>query len=99
DMRTHDEGLEFIQILKRRYPKMPVIMISAVGTFDEGALARQHGAIFVLSKSRIDAEISTLYSKLDQIFNHLEQVRSLQEYVEDAIQNQKDSSALRQELN
>jgi DNA-binding response OmpR family regulator len=99
DMRTHDEGLEFIQQVKRRYPKLPIIMISAVGTFDEGALARQYGALFVLSKSRIDAEINTLYDKLNQIYTHFDQVRNLQERVEDALQNQKDTQALRQELN
>ncbi len=78
DMRTHDEGLNFIQNVKERFPTLPIIMISAVGTFDEGALARQYGAMFVLSKSRIEEEIETLYSRLETIFKHLETIESLQ---------------------
>ena len=82
DMRTHDEGLHFIRDVKQRYPHMPTIMISAVGTFDEGALARQYGATFVLSKSRIDAEIDTLYQRLDRIYQLLDRIASLREQVE-----------------
>jgi DNA-binding NarL/FixJ family response regulator len=86
DMRTHDEGLHFIREVKKRYPHIPMIMISAVGTFDEGALARQYGAIFVISKSRIDAEIDTLYQRLDRIYEILETIRQLREQIDDAMQ-------------
>ncbi len=82
DMRTHDEGLQFILDVKKRYPHLPVIMISAVGTFDEGALARQYGATFVLSKSRIDAEIDTLYQRLNRIYSILDQIDKLNDTVE-----------------
>lgn len=87
DMRTHDEGLSFIREVKRRYPKMPVIMISAVGTFDEGALARQYGAVFVLSKSRIDSEIDTLYQRLGRIFGHFERMGALADRVDAIVQD------------
>jgi len=100
DMRTHDEGLDFIRELKKHVPKLPVIMISAVGSFDEGALARQYGAAFVLSKSRIDEEINTLYKKLDQLFEHREQVKNLAERLELALQDGGESlENLRGELN
>ncbi len=100
DMRTHDEGLQFIRDVKRQYPHMPIIMISAVGTFDEGALARQYGAMFVMSKSRIDAEISTLYQQLDSIFCILQHISQLQEQLEDALQSDSpDLEGLQKELN
>ncbi|RJP20219.1 MAG: response regulator [Candidatus Omnitrophota bacterium] len=86
DMRTHDEGLQFIRDVKRQYPHLPIIMISAVGTFDEGALARQYGAMFVLSKSRIEEEINTLYQRLDSIYEHFQRLRYLQDQLEDLLQ-------------
>lgn len=100
DMRTHDEGLDFIREVKRHSPALPMIMISAVGTFDEGALARQYGAMFVLSKSRIDAEIDTLYRGLDTIFNYLDRIRSLRERIDEWLQKgEGDLEALRNDLN
>ena len=78
DMRTRSEGLELIKEVKARYPALPMILISAVGTFDEGALARQYGAMYVISKSRIDEEVENLYSMLDLVFiklNKLEKLR------------------------
>lgn len=85
DMRTHDEGLQFIRDVKQQYPHLPIIMISAVGTFDEGALARQYGATFVLSKSRIDAEIETLYQRLERIYQVLDLIQSYRESVDSSL--------------
>ena len=79
DMRTRTEGLELIRDVKARYPAMPVVLISAVGTFDEGALARQYGAMYVISKSRIDEEVENLYSKLDLVFIRIQQLESLRD--------------------
>jgi len=99
DMRTHDEGLNFIREVKRSHPQTPIIMISAVGSFDEGALARQYGAMFVLSKSRIDEEINTLYQRLDAIYNHFEKMRSLRDRLEEALQKEGEvRDSLRAEL-
>ncbi len=98
DMRTHDEGLQFIREVKRIHPSLPMIMISAVGTFDEGALAREYGAMLVLSKSRIDAEIDTLYKGLDKIFDQLDRIRQFHERVDECIQSEGNSDALRDEL-
>jgi CheY-like chemotaxis protein len=81
DMRTRTEGLELIKDVKARYPTLPVVLISAVGTFDEGALARQYGAMHVISKSRIDEEVENLYSRLDQVFVKLNQLENLSERV------------------
>lgn len=91
DMRTHDEGLTFIREVKRQHPHLPMIMISAVGSFDEGALARQYGAMFVLSKSRIDEEINTLYQKLDTIYSHIEHINSLRERMDNLSSHESDS--------
>jgi CheY-like chemotaxis protein len=85
DMRTHDEGLEFIKKAKSVYPSLPMIMISAVGTFDEGALAQQYGASCVLSKSRIDQEIETLYKRLDQVYEQSQRLDSLKQKVDHVI--------------
>ena len=98
DMRTHDEGLQFIREVKRMHPSLPMIMISAVGTFDEGALAREYGAMLVLSKSRIDAEIDTLYKGLDKIFDQLMRIHHLHERVDECLQNGGDSESLREEI-
>ncbi|MDP8245516.1 MAG: response regulator [Candidatus Hinthialibacter antarcticus] len=98
DMRTHDEGLQFIREVKRMHPSLPMIMISAVGTFDEGALAREYGAMLVLSKSRIDAEIDTLYKGLDKIFDQLNRIHQMHERVDECLHNGGDSEGLREEI-
>lgn len=98
DMRTHDEGLHFIREVKQRYPHLPVIMISAVGTFDEGALARQYGATFVLSKSRIDAEIDALYQRLDRIYQLLDCIVAFRERVEKIVVDESPADGVRGEL-
>jgi len=82
DMRTHTEGLDLIRTVKEQYPRIPVILISAVGTFDEGALARELGALYVISKSRIDEEIENLYQCLDDIKGMLRRLRGVRERVE-----------------
>jgi len=99
DMRTHDEGLVFIREVKQRHPRLPVIMISAVGTFDEGALARQYGATFVLSKSRIDAEIGALYQRLEWLYEVLDRIEALRNRVDDVLAKEsEDPSVICQEL-
>lgn len=65
-MRTQTEGLELIRQLKQFDPLLPVVMISAVGTFEEGAEAMRLGAARVISKSRIDEEMDSLYKTLEQ---------------------------------
>lgn len=64
-MRTETEGLDLIQAVKSTQPLTPIIMISAVGTFEEGAKAQKYGASAVLSKSRIEDEIDHLYNAID----------------------------------
>jgi CheY-like chemotaxis protein len=66
-MRTEREGLELIRRLKSEIPLVPIIMISAVGTFEEGALATQYGAAFVVSKSRIEEELDPLYAQINRV--------------------------------
>ena len=64
-MRTETEGLDLIKAVKLSQPLLPIIMISAVGTFEEGAQAQKLGASAVLSKSRIEDEIDRLYAAID----------------------------------
>jgi len=101
DMRTRTEGLELIRDVKARYPTLPVVLISAVGTFDEGALARQYGAMYVISKSRIDEEVENLYSKLDQVFIKLRQLDNLRERLDEFLsqEDMAQAPALEAELN
>ena len=56
-MTTETEGLDLIRQVRSAYPLLPIIMISAVGTFEEGALAQKYGAVSVISKSRIEEDI------------------------------------------
>jgi CheY-like chemotaxis protein len=65
-MRTDREGLELIRQVKTEMPLVPIIMISGVGTFEEGALATQYGANAVVSKSRIEEELDPLYQQIDR---------------------------------
>lgn len=65
-MRHATEGLDLIRQVRALRPRLPVIMISAVGTFDEGAEAMRLGAARVLGKARIDAEIDRLYEAIDE---------------------------------
>jgi CheY-like chemotaxis protein len=63
-MRTDREGLDLIEILKAYDPVLPVIMISGVGSFEEGALATKMGAAHVIHKSRIEDEMEGFFEML-----------------------------------
>jgi CheY-like chemotaxis protein len=76
-MRTDREGLELIRRLKSELPLIPIIMISAVGTFEEGALATQYGATHVVSKSRIEEELDPLYEQIERCYQQLLHSREL----------------------
>lgn len=64
-MRTPKEGLDVIRAIRKVEPLVPVVMISAVGTFEEGAEASRLGAHAVISKSRIDEELESLYATIE----------------------------------
>jgi CheY-like chemotaxis protein len=64
-MRSPTEGLDLIRRVKSAEPLLPIIMISAVGTFEEGAEAQRLGAARVVSKSRIDDEIGPLLAQIE----------------------------------
>jgi len=74
-MRTETEGLDLIRAVKSVQPLLPIIMISAVGTFEEGAQAQKFGATAVLSKSRIEDEIEKLYDAIEKSRGQLEHAR------------------------
>ncbi len=75
-MRTETEGLDLIRQVKSSNPLLPVIMISAVGTFEEGALAQKYGASSVISKSRIEEEIERLYRAISEARDELARARA-----------------------
>jgi CheY-like chemotaxis protein len=75
-MRTRTEGLDLIKQTKLIDPLIPIVMISAVGTFEEGAQASKLGAIDVISKSRIDKEVERLYRSINRA--HEEHVHNLE---------------------
>lgn len=74
-MRHPTEGLDLIRQVRSLRPHLPVIMISAVGTFDEGAEASRLGACQVISKSKIDEEIGRLYEAIDSASRQYAAVR------------------------
>ncbi|MCA9412315.1 MAG: response regulator [Candidatus Omnitrophica bacterium] len=85
DMTHRTEGLDLIREVKTRYPLMPVILVSAVGTFEEGAKAQELGATAVISKSRIDEELEHLYANLDDIFEQVVAHKALKTKVEQLV--------------
>ena len=86
-MRTPDEGLRLIRTARSLAPCLPVIMISAVGTFDEGAEAIRLGAAHVLSKARIEDEISVLYDCVRRCQETHERARAALNEVRAAAEN------------
>jgi len=101
DMTHRTEGLDLIKEVKMRYPMMPVILVSAVGTFEEGALARELGATTVISKSRIDEELEHLYDCLDEVFERMKTFTSLKSRVDEALESDSvmEDSSLEEEIN
>lgn len=77
-MRHATEGLDLIRQARALRPHLPIIMISAVGTFDEGAEAIRLGAAQVISKSRIDEEMKNLHAAIDNASAQHARVRELQ---------------------
>ena len=63
-MRTRTEGLDLVREARSVAPLMPIIMISAVGTFEEGAEASRLGAMHVIAKSKIEDELEPFYSMI-----------------------------------
>lgn len=90
-MRTQTEGLTLIRNTRAVFPFLPIIMISAVGSFDEGAMASKLGAAYVLSKAKIDEEISLLHECIRQSYGAyqlslltLEEISGIRDTVEGA---------------
>jgi len=81
-MRTPKEGLDVIRSIRKLEPLIPVVMISAVGTFEEGAEANRLGAHAVISKSRIDEEIDSLYQTIESAQEVGKKNRSVREEIE-----------------
>lgn len=76
-MRTRTEGLDLIQQARQIDPLLPIIMISAVGSFEEGAQASRLGAMHVIEKGKIEEEITRLYSLIRSSFAERRHSREL----------------------
>lgn len=92
-MRRPTEGLDLIRQVRAVRPHLPIIMISAVGTFDEGAEAMRLGAWRVVSKSRIDEEIDALYQTIDDAAKHHARIRERIAEIERAVASAADDRA------
>ncbi|MGF1574014.1 MAG: response regulator [Sumerlaeia bacterium] len=97
-MRTPKEGLDVIRSIRKVEPLVPVVMISAVGTFEEGAEASRLGAHAVISKSRIDEELESLYETIEaarETGNRNRTIRSEVEAVDSALESASDEQEKR----
>ncbi|MCC5877739.1 MAG: response regulator [Candidatus Sumerlaeia bacterium] len=80
-MRTPTEGLDLIKSIKAIDPLIPIVMISAVGTFEEGSLAKELGADRVLMKQKIDEHIEELFDAIDGAKKVSTRLRALREEI------------------
>lgn len=87
-MRRPDEGLELIRTAREIAPCLPAIMISAVGTFDEGAEAMRLGAARVLSKSRIEEQMSLLHESVRECASRHQAARAALDEIASAREGQ-----------
>ena len=83
-MRTPREGLDLIRKIKQVNPIIPIIMISAVGSFEEGAMATKLGASYVIHKSRIEEEIDNFFATIEKTYNEFVKNKQMLEFVESA---------------
>lgn len=80
-MRHPTEGLDLIRQARSLKPHLPIIMISAVGTFEEGAEASRLGARYVISKSKIDEEIDNLFRAIDRAYEEYQRAQDFAERI------------------
>lgn len=107
-MRSEHEGLELIENLQKSNPLIPVIMISAIGTLEDGATAMNQGAVDVISKARIEEDMDRLYKALDAakdrhdvnrtVWEHIDRYARTLDVAEESCENgMSDSDGLKQE--
>lgn len=92
-MRTPTEGLDLIRSIKQVDPLIPVVMISAVGTFEEGSIAKELGAERVLMKQKLDEEIDELYKAIEQAKSAGVRLRTLRGTIEEIASDPEAASA------
>lgn len=76
-MRTRTEGLDLIRQAREVDPLLPIIMISAVGSFEEGAQASRLGAMHVIEKGKIEEEIHRLYTLIRSSYSERKASRQI----------------------
>ncbi len=98
-MRTEREGLDLINELHDAWPLLPVIMISAIGTLEDGASAMSQGAVDVLSKANIEDNMNRLFEAMDKAYDEHRENEALLEKLEklrrdiDALEEEQEASA------
>ncbi len=83
-MRSDTEGLDLIKAIKAQYPLLPVILISAVGTFEDGALAQKYGASSVIAKGRIEEEMQQICRAIDRAHEEYRRNEELRQRLREA---------------
>ncbi len=59
------DGLQFLTLLKRTRPSLPVVILSAVVNEDNRAYALHHGATLVLDKMEVASGFTSIYAALE----------------------------------
>ncbi|MCC6546880.1 response regulator [Candidatus Sumerlaeota bacterium] len=81
-MRTPTEGLDLIRSIRQIDPLVPLVMISAVGTFEEGSIAKELGADRVLTKQKIEDHLDDLYKAIETSRSNSQRLKALRSEVE-----------------
>ncbi|MCC7393069.1 response regulator [Candidatus Sumerlaeota bacterium] len=81
-MRTPTEGLDLIRSIRQIDPLVPLVMISAVGTFEEGSIAKELGADRVLTKQKIEDHLEDLYKAIETSRTNSARLKTLRAEVE-----------------
>ncbi len=92
-MRSSTEGLELIKTIKQAAPLTPVVLISAVGTFEEGSKAKELGAEKVLMKQKIDEQIEDLYTAIEEAEKSAEKFQTYRKEIEELIKDPENVSS------
>jgi CheY-like chemotaxis protein/glycine cleavage system H lipoate-binding protein len=71
-MMPHTDGLEFMKIIKEKYPNMPVIMITGYATINSALQATQLGAFDYIAKPFSKTELIKVIERAAELVNAIE---------------------------
>jgi CheY-like chemotaxis protein len=61
------DGLQFLTLLKRTHPAIPVVMLTALATPENRALGIKNGAALFLDKTEVAGDLTKIYAALENI--------------------------------